>query len=163
MINKSHIWFLTLTSIIIVLAGYYIAVPKETLKNVFETKEENNNIKATVKESEALTALRITKEENLLKSITSLQETLLKTNATIDEKNEAYENIKFLNTNSSLEEKLEKIINDTHKVTSFVEIKDTNVLVVIANKKDNYTLANNIIRTVNNELKENYYVTVRFE
>lgn len=163
MINKSHIWFLTLTSIILVLGCYYIISPKQTLKKINDSAYVTESVSATIAESEALTALRITKEEELLKSITSLQETLLSTSATVDEKNEAYETIKYLNTNSSLEEKLETKINKAYSVTSFVEIKDTNVLVVIANKKDNYNLANNIIRCVNEELKNNYYVTVKFE
>ena len=83
--------------------------------------------------------------------------------ATIEEKNDAYEQIQHLNSNKASEEKLESIINDTYSVKSFVQIKDTTIKVVIANKDDSYELANNIINTVNNELDGTYYVTVKFE
>lgn len=78
-------------------------------------------------------------------------------------KNDAYEQIQYLNSNKALEEKLESLVNKTHKVTSFVQIKDNKIKVVIANKEDSYELANDIIKTVNTEVKNEYYVTVKFQ
>lgn len=163
MINKSNLWFLTLSSIILVLAIYYIAIPGDTVQSVFSANENNNSVVTSIEESEIITAMRVSKEEELLESMQNLQEILLSDSSTIEEKNDAYEQIQHLNSNKASEEKLESIINDTYSVKSFVQIKDTTIKVVIANKDDSYELANNIINTVNSELDGTYYVTVKFE
>jgi len=111
MINKSKLWFLTLSGIILVLAVYYVALPGPATYSVFSSnseKRETENIK--ISESEALTAMRITKDEEDLATMQTLQEILLDSTKTLDEKNDAYEKIKYLNSNKSLEEKLEKSI-----------------------------------------------------
>lgn len=86
MINKTNLWFLTLSSIILVLAVYYIAIPSENLSTVFSPTNTSNPIESTVEESEVLTAMRVTKEEELLDSIQTLQEVLLNNSSTLDEK-----------------------------------------------------------------------------
>lgn len=163
MINKTNLWFLTLTSIILVLAIYYIAIPGESSKLVFSSNPNGNEVEATVEESEALTAMRVSKEEEHLETIQTLQEVLLNNEKSLDEKNDAYEQIKYLNSNKASEEKLESIISKNFKVSAFVQIKDNKIKVVIANKKQSYKLANEIIATVNKELDNTYYVTVKFE
>lgn len=163
MINKSNLWFLTLSCIILVLAVYYIAIPGETLSAVFSSEGTSNGTVTKIEESEALMAMRVSKEEEMLESMKVLQEILLSESSNLDQKNDAYEQIQFLNTNKATEEKLESLINKTYNVSSFVQIKESKVKVVIANKDDSYELANNIIKTVNEELNNNYYVTVKFE
>ena len=163
MINKTNLWFLTLSSIILVLATYYIAIPSEETNLVFSSKPNEEIIETKIEESEVLTAMRVSKEEQHLDSIQLLQEILLDTKKTADEKNEAYEQIKYLNSTKANEEKLEGIINDNFKVSSFVEIKDNKVKITIVNKEHSYTLANDIIATVNKELNNNFYVTVKFQ
>ncbi len=163
MINKTNLWFLTLSSIILVLAIYYIAIPGETINAVFSANGNETPLVNSIEESEVLTAMRVTKEEELLKNIKSLQDVLLNEKTSLDEKNDAYEQIQFLNANKALEEKLETSINSEYKVSSFVQITDNKIKVVIANKEDSYTLANNIIALVNKNAGDNYYVTVKFE
>lgn len=163
MINKTNLWFLTLSSIILVLAIYYIAIPGEETNLVFSSKPTEEVVDAKIEESEILTAMRVSKEEQHLDSLQLLQEILLDSKKTVDEKNEAYEQIKYLNSTKANEEKLEGIINDNFKVSSFVEIKDNKVKITIVNKEHSYTLANDIITTVNKELDNNYYVTVKFQ
>lgn len=162
MINKSKLWFLTLSSIILVLAIYYIAIPQDSTNMVFSSNN-NSKIETTIEESEALTAMRITKEEEHLESIQTLQEILLDGTKTVDEKNEAYEQIKYLNTSKSIEEKLEKEINSNFSINSFVQIKDNTIKVVIANGEESYKIANEIINYVNKETDNSYYVTIKFE
>lgn len=162
MINKSKLWFLTLSSIILVLAVYYIAIPQDSTDMVFSSNT-NSGITTTIEESEALTAMRITKEEEHLESIQTLQEILLDGTKTIDEKNEAYEQIKYLNTSKSIEEKLEKEINKSFSINCFVQIKDSTIKVVIANADESYKLANDIITYVNKETNNSYFVTIKFE
>ena len=93
MINKSNLCFLTLSSIILVLSIYYIGGVNETDKMVFSANTSDEEV-VVIEESEALTAMRISKEEEHLNELTVLQEVLLNQKSTTDEKNDAYEKIK---------------------------------------------------------------------
>ena len=166
MINKKNLWFLTLTSIILVLAIYYVTMPLGNDNMVLNSNNNNNTEKevmVNIEESEALTAARIEKQEQDLNEVKKLQEILLSEDKTIDEKNEAYEQIKYLNASKSIEEKLEKDINSGFEITSFVSIKNNTIKVTVANKEDSLDLANTIITLVNKETNNDYYVTVKFE
>ncbi len=163
MINKKNLWFLTLTSIILVLAIYYVTMPLGNDTYVNSNVDGDKEVMVNIEESEALTAARIEKQEQDLTEIKKLQEILLSNDKTVDEKNEAYEQIKYINVSKSNEEKLEKNINNSFEVTSFVQIKDNTIKVVIANKEDSLELANKIISLVNKETNNEFYVTVKFE
>lgn len=163
MINKKNLWFLTLTSIILVLAIYYVTMPLGNDTYVNSNVDDDKEVMVNIEESEALTAARIEKQEQDLTEIKKLQEILLSNDKTVDEKNEAYEQIKYINVSKSNEEKLEKNINNSFEVTSFVQIKDNTIKVVIANKEDSLELANKIISLVNKETNNEFYVTVKFE
>ena len=162
MINKSKLWFLTLSSIILVLAVYYIAIPSPATSSVFSSKNANNTEEIEIEESEALTAMRITKDEENLQAIQTLQEVLLDSSKSLEEKNNAYEQIKYLNANKSLEDKLEKDIYENYKYNSFVSINDNN-LKVIANKDKSIEVANELIAFVNTKTDRSYYVSVKFD
>lgn len=166
MINKKNLWFLTLTSIILVLAIYYVTMPLGNDNMVLNSNNNSNTEKevmVNIEESEALTAARIEKQEQDLNEVKKLQEILLSEDKTIDEKNDAYEQIKYLNVSKSIEEKLEKNINSNFELTSFVSIKNNTIKVTVANKEDSLDLANKIITLVNKETNNDYYVTVKFE
>lgn len=165
MINKSKLWFLTLSSIILVLAVYYIAIPNDNDYLVFNNvKEKEEAVESpTISESEIITAMRVQKEEEHLESTKLLQEILLNNSKTVQEKNDAYEQIKNLNNNKSVEEKLEKELIEKFNKNFFVQIKDNNVKIVLANTKESNSLANEIIVYVNSKLDKNYYCTVKFE
>ncbi|MCH5166412.1 MAG: SpoIIIAH-like family protein [Erysipelotrichales bacterium] len=163
MINKSKLWFLTLSSIILVLAVYYIAIPSPATSLVFSSNNKENTSEIEITESEALTAMRITKDEEDLATMQTLQEVLLDSTKSVEEKNDAYEKIKYLNANKSLEEKLEKDIYNSFKLNSFVSINENNLKVVVANKEKSVGTANDIIKYINNSTDQNYYVSVKFE
>ncbi len=165
MINKSKLWFLTLSSIILVLAVYYIAIPNDNESLVFNNVNDNEEVveSTSIKESEIITAMRVQKEEEHLESTKLLQEILLSNSKTVQEKNDAYEQIKNLNNNKSIEEKLEKDLIDKFGKNFFVQIKDNNIKIVLANAKESNSLANEIIVYVNSKLDNDYYCTVKFE
>lgn len=162
MINKNSIWFLTLSSIIFVLIIYYAVYPTDD-KILTTFKSDISNKTVQVEESDVLTAMRINKDEDNQKVINKAQEVLLNTSSTVDEKNNAYEQLQEVNTISSIEEKAEKIIKEEFGIASFVRIKDTNMQVVIDNKDDSYELVNKIIITLHSKLSTDYYITVKFE
>lgn len=162
MINKSKLWLLVLSGIVISLAVYYICFPGDNDLLVF-SDISNSNSSIEIEESEALTAMRIENEESTLKEIETLQSILLDNNKNVEEKNDAYEKIKYLNSNKTNQKKLEENINKEFNVASFVSIKDTNIYVVIDNHDSTYNLANNIISYIHKEFGDTYYVTVKFQ
>ena len=104
MINKQSLWFLTLFSLILVLSVYYITMPNELLltnnSNYLESEktnsEVNNETSVTVSESELLVAMRVNLEEERSQTIADLRTTLTNEEATSQEKNNAYEQIKYI-------------------------------------------------------------------
>ena len=104
MIKKQNLWFLTLFSLILVLSVYYITMPNDLLvaKNVANKKETVKKDTTTVKESDNLTALRVSKEEEREEEKSDLKKTMTKEDATTEEKNNAYEQLKYLNEVNSL-------------------------------------------------------------
>lgn len=171
MINKQNLWFLTLFSLILVLSVYYITMPNDLLvakeattkkETKTEAKKESEE-KATIEESDNLTALRVSLEEERDEQKTELKETMTKEDATTEEKNNAYEQLKYLTEVEGNEEKLEKLLKETYKVDSFIKVDTTGIKVVAVSKKHDTSLANNIMRTIQGEFKERQTITVKFE
>lgn len=171
MINKQNLWFLTLFSLILVLSIYYITMPNDLLiaSNTTEVKDtdtkekEEKTAKETVEETDNLTALRVNLDEERDKEKTELKTTMTKEDATTDEKNNAYEELKYLSVIEGEEEKLEKIIKKEYNLNSFVKIDNNTITVVAAKKKHDVTLANNIMRSIQNEFDTRKIITVKFE
>ncbi len=177
MINKKSIWFLTLFSLILVLSVYYITMPNELLltnNNNYTVKEKTKTVnkenttkkdEATVKtdESEALTNIRIEANEKYTKELEELKNILNNKNSSTEEKNNAYEKMKTINSNRGKEEKLESLIKDEYKLESCVLIDGTNINVTVASKNHNNKLANNIMRLLQREFESKMYITVKFQ
>lgn len=168
MINKQNLWFLTLFSLILVLSVYYVTMPNELLlKTDLEKNGDNKNNEEKVnleqEESEILVSLRVDKEEERRLEKTDLQSILTSSTATMEEKNNAYDKLTYLNTVLGEEEKLENKIKSKLNVDSFVEIDNNQINVIAISKNHDVKLANNIMRTVQEEYKEKVYVTVNFK
>ncbi len=168
MINKQNLWFLTLFSLILVLSVYYVTMPNELLlKTDLEKNNDNKNNEEKVnleqEESEILVSLRVDKEEERRLEKTDLQSILTSSTATMEEKNNAYDKLTYLNTVLGEEEKLENKIKSKLNVDSFVEIDNNQINVIAISKNHDVKLANNIMRTVQEEYKEKVYVTVNFK
>lgn len=184
MINKQNLWFITLFSLILVLSVYYITMPNELLlnnnnnsyqkkdsnkeesKNEDTTDEEKDNkdtkANAEVVESNVLEALRVNKEEERSSKKALLQKDLTDNNKTTDEKNEAYEKLKEINTISGKEEKLESKLKDELKLESFIEIDGNKVIVTIDKSDHNVELASKIMKTIEKEFNDKVYISVKF-
>ncbi|MBP3920361.1 MAG: SpoIIIAH-like family protein [Bacilli bacterium] len=169
MINKKNLWFLTLFCLILVLSVYYITMPSELLMTTNSDyvnatiTEETNEPTVTIEESNILTALRIEAEEQVGSEIEQLQAILVNADATVDEKNNAYEKIKDINNVRSEEQKLEKQIMETYNLKSFVKINGDQIRVVVATEKHDNTIANNIMRTIQNNYETSKYISVKFQ
>ena len=163
MINKKSLWFLTLFSLILVLSIYYITMPNELLlSNNSNYNKEENEAKVVVEESETLTAMRVTLDEERQSEIETLQKQLEGNKLTAEEKNSTYEQIKYLTQLSSTEENLESILKKTYNISCFVKVDNNTISVTSTEEKHDTTLANNIMRTIQEQYEEKMYITVTF-
>lgn len=166
MINKKNIWFLTLFSLILVLSVYYITMPSELLLTNFtgeEVKSSNDEVVANIEESTVIAALKVEEEENRLEELDSLKLILMDTKSTVDEKNKAFEKMKSLDINKAEESKLEEKIKTEFSLESFVKIDGDKIKVVIDSDKNDTTLANKIMRSLQTNYTEKKYITVEFK
>lgn len=166
MINKKNLWFLTLFSLILVLSVYYITMPSELLLTNNSSYLKTDKTKKTsieITESELLTAMRVSSDEKLDKELSSLKQVLSDSKSSVEDKNKAFDKIKYLNENKTKEKDLEKKIEQVHKLKSFVKINENSIKVTINSDKHNTELANKIMRTVNEYLDNNMTVTVEFK
>ncbi len=165
MINKQNLWFLTLFSLILVLSVYYITMPNDLLTKAQEenVEEKDKKVKETVEEVSSLTAMRVSLEEERQDKMDDLQEQLTSDTIGSEEKNNLYEQLKYLNTLQSREEELEKAIKKEFKLDSFVKIDNNTVSVVCVSKEHNNSLANNIMRLIQSSYEDKMYITVKFQ
>lgn len=164
MINKKSIWFLTLFSLILVLSVYYITMPSELLLNTNYQKNESelSSEEVSITEDTYLVSLRVSKEEELLKEINKLEEVLTNEEVGIQEKNEAYNKIKDLNNNKAKETELEKIIKENFNLENYVKISGSQIEIIIKSEEKNSTIANQIMRKIQENFGEEKYITVKF-
>lgn len=164
MINKKSIWFLTLFSLILVLSVYYITMPSELLLNTNANYNKDNEKEPTVEisESTALVALRVQKDEEMMKQIDELKLILTNNDSTIEQKNEAFDKMKELNTKRGEEEKIENKILEKFNLQAFVKIEGNEIQIVINSNEHDKKLANNIMRSVQENFEEQKYISVKF-
>lgn len=163
MINKKSLWFLTLFSLILVLSVYYVTMPSDLLVTTNGDNNKNTGENVTIKESEALTALRVQAEDERLTAIKELKMVLTNIESSVEEKNSAYEQLKLIDVIKGQEEKLETKIREKYKLNSFIRIDDDQIRVVIASNKHDVELANNIMRSIQEEFTTKMYISVKFQ
>ncbi len=162
MINKQKMWFLTLFSLILILSVYYITMPSEILMTS-KNKENKTEEKVTITESDYLTALQVEKDEERQSLSAEYNEILTNKEATVEEKNNAYDGLKKIDELKAKEEELKNKIKKVHKIDAFIKIDNNAVSVTVIKKEHNYSLANEIMRTVQEEFKDKVYISVKFE
>ncbi|MCI5701546.1 MAG: SpoIIIAH-like family protein [Erysipelotrichaceae bacterium] len=170
MINKQGIWFLTLTSLALVLSVYYITMPNELLltnnSNYESTKKENkvdkvNNV--DIKESDIITSMRVELDNERTTIRNELQGKLNDSKLTVDEKNEVYEDLRYLSNIASIEETLEQKLKQEFKLSGFVKIDNDIVDVVVKSSNHDKSLAVNIMKSLQEEFTEKKYISVSFK
>ena len=164
MVNRKNLWFLTLFSLILVLSIYYITMPDELLLTPSTKKViKENTAEISVSDSDILVSLRVDSDATMEKEIEELELILTNADATIDEKNIAYEKIKKLNTNRGEEEKIEKLVDEKFNLKSFVKIKDSEINITIKSNDKGNIEANKIMRTIQEEYDTKKYITIKFQ
>lgn len=167
MINKKNIWFLTLFSLILVLSIYYITMPNDLLLTNISTegieKENSEDVISEISESTILVALRVEEEEIYLEELETLKNILNSSDSSIEEKNNAYEQMKSLNNNKSEQQKLESDIKKEFNLNSFVKIDGNQIRVVVDSEKHDTKLANSIMRSLQDNYENDMYISVKFQ
>ncbi len=163
MINKQNLWFLTLFSLIMVLSIYYLTMGEDTLSTLNVDNTETVSKEVVISENETLVALKVASEEALVDKMSELETIILSKDATLEEKNKAYEELQNINKNEASKEQITKIIKEKFKLDSFTEINGNNIKITVSSKEHNTALANNIIRAVQELYTENKYITIKFD
>ena len=170
MINKQSLWFLTLFSLILVLSVYYITMPNDLLisnnGNYLKTEEaskELDDVEVTVNESELLVTMRVNKEEEREEKMKDLRSTLTDEEASSEEKNSAYEQIKYITNLSTQESALEEKIKKEFGIDSFINIDNNNIKIVAIKEDHDVSLANNIMKLIQSEFENKVSITIQFE
>ena len=160
MIRKQNLWFLTLFSLVLVMGVYYITMPSDIIVN-----KEETNATPTIEliENDYLTALKQEKEVERKKIKEDYEKVLNSIVSTSDEKNNAYLGIKALNEQKEEEENLQKKIKQEFKLDSCVKINSDEITIVASLEKHDTTLANNIMRFVQNFYDERKIISVSFK
>lgn len=167
MMNKKNLWFLTLFSLVLVLSIYYVTMPSDllaaTTSTTNKTETTEKDIKVDITESDAIAALKVEDDSKTSDTLSDLQEQLTNGEISTEQKNNLYEQIKTINTNSGLEETIEKKINNDYQCETFAKVENTSVKIVVDKCENSKSLANNIMRTVQEQFKEKMYISVQFE
>ena len=159
--NKQNLWFLTLFSLILILGVYYITLPSDIFKNT-SVEKVSKNVDVTVSETNKLVALRVERDEKISDVMSELQDKIINSNDT-NEKNSAFEELQVLNLAKGKETYLEDKLLDKYQINSFIEINNDNIVVTIAAKEHNNSIANDIMRCIQEELEEKKNITIKFE
>lgn len=163
MINKQNLWFLTLFSLVLVLSVYYVTMPSDLLLKNEVKYDDTESVISIKEEDELLVSLRLDAEDERLDERRNLESILTSSTATIYEKNEAYDKLTYLNTIYGEEEKLEKKVKDSLGLDCFIEVDGDEINVIAVSKEHDVHLANNIMRTIQEEYQSKVYVTVNFK
>ena len=160
--NRQNLWFVTLFSLILILGVYYITLPsdifsKSALENV------NKNIDVVVTENDKLVALRVERDEEISSVMSELQNKITSPSSSTEVKYAAFEELQILNLAKGKETYLEDKILNNFKIKSFVEINNDNIKITIASSEHNTKLANDIMRSVQEEFKDKKNITIKFE
>ena len=161
MINKKNLWFLTLFSLVLVLSVYYVTMPKELL--LTNNGNTSDDSEVVIEEVNIIETLRSEDSANTLAEINKLKATIGDDGATTDAKNEAFDALKLLNQISSKEEILEEKVKTSLGLDSFIKIDGDQIRVVVNSSEHNSTLANQIMRTIQDSFDTKQYISIQFK
>lgn len=159
--KKRNLWYFTLLSIIFVLCIYYITIPNDLLSTIEDTPTEEKVVE-TIKEASSLVAMRVNLQEERQEQMEVLQKEMT-SGKTNEEKNNAYEKLKYLNEVQSKEEDSELKIKDELKLDCFVKIDQTNINCVCISNEHDESLANKVMRILQSSFDSKRNITVKFQ
>jgi stage III sporulation protein AH len=160
--NKQNLWFLSLFSIILILGVYYITLPSEIFNNM-KSNTVNKEVDIKVSEEDNLIALRVERDEKIATTMSELQDKITSSSSTSEEKNIAFEELQVLNLAKGKETYLEDKIKNNYKINSYVEINADNIKVTVSSTEHNKKIANDIMRSIQEEFEDKKNIIIKFE
>lgn len=161
MINKQSLWFVTLFSLIIVLSIYYFSTDQINIST--GKYSSSSSYVASTNNGDNISVLKVLDDEATMGKIDELQNILLDDEATLEEKNNAYDELEVISSKKTKEEELTRLIESEFSLKNFVKIRDNQVNITISSDVHNNETANNIIKKVQEKFQDNKYITVKFE
>lgn len=142
MLKKNQLVLILLT-LVLMLSVYFIRSPFK--QNEEEGNQENGDLIETTGRLEELQELRLTLNEERTKEVLSLDAIIASSDKTVDEKNSALEEKRYLNSLTEKELLLEvQIINKGYR-DAFVHATDTGINITVVSDTNSVTVANEII------------------
>ena len=92
-----------------------------------------------------------------------LQEKLTNDKLTSEEKNNLYEELKYLNEVQGKEEKIEEQLKKEYKLDCFIQMNNSDISAICVSKEHDATLANNIMRLIQKNYETKKNITVKFQ
>ena len=163
--NKQNLWFLTLLSLILVLGVYYITMPNDILEKANTLIKEKNSkpVVEEIQEANDLEAMRVSLEDERKEKMEGLKVQLTNEKLTTKEKNNIYEELKYLNEVQGKEESIEKELKKEFELDCFTKIDNNDISVICVSNKHDPTLANNIMRSIQKKYQDKKNITVKFQ
>lgn len=141
MLKKNQLVLILLT-LVLMLSVYYIRSP---FKNKNEEKPNDDTIKETTGRLEELQAMRVVLNEERTSKVLGLDAIIASSDKTVDEKNSALEEKRYLNSLTEKELILETQIMNKGYRDCFVHATDTGVDITVISNANSLTVANEII------------------
>lgn len=149
--NKQAITFLSLFTLILVLSIYYLVVPPME-KDVNVSTKEVNNIDSLQKEIDS----------NHQESIKNNNDVIASSKSTKKEISEALTSIEKTNEQINIEKNIKDSIKSIGYNNCAVEINQNKLKVIIMKKDSTSKDANEVIKLINSQFKDKYYIEVKF-
>lgn len=141
MLKKNQLVLILLT-LVLMLSVYFIRSPFK--ENNTDNPDDGGTVETTGR-LEELQALRLTLNEERTKEVLSLDAIIASSDKTVDEKNSALEEKRYLNSLTEKELLLEvQIINKGYR-DAFVHATDTGINITVVSETNSVTVANEII------------------
>ena len=121
------------------------------------------SIETNIEEASVVEALKSEDNTNTLEEINKLKETIANNETSTEDKNQAFDAIKTLSQISSKEELLEEKIKTTYDLDSFIKIDGDQIRVVVDSDDHSNTIANNIMKTIQNNFDTKQYISIQFK
>ena len=147
--NKQAVTFLSLFSLILVLSIYYIMLPSQ------DAQTTNTNLNTIEELQNAL-------DQKRDKIIAENNDIIAKESSTSESISEALETISQTKELKDKEKEILSLIQNAGYEDVYVEIDGNLVQVTIIKKDASHSDANNVIKTVLNNLGDEYQVEVKF-
>ena len=122
-----------------------------------------DTIETNIEEATIVEVLKTEDNTNTLEEINKLKETIASSKSSTEDKSKAFDAIRLLNQMNSKEELLEEKIKTTYDLDSFIKIDGDQIRVVIDSDEHSNTLANNVMKTIQNNFDTKQYISIQFK